>query len=260
MTLKILVADDSVTIQKIVALAFGCEDAVVEAASSGDAAVDMAKSFRPDIILADVVMPGGSGYDVCARIKEDPELSHVPVVLMVGAFEPFDEPEALRVQSNGCLTKPFDTEELIQTVRSLAGDKMDQGISEAAAETVPEEEQSGVPAATEPMPEDLLGRRGMAGERVWRSFLGPERVLDLFGSIPLPAATPSPDALAASSATPEAAKAAPGGTVADEIINAIADRVVRRMSADAVREVAWEVVPELSEVIIRRTLEERGKS
>jgi CheY-like chemotaxis protein len=259
MTLKILVADDSVTIQKIVALAFGCEDAVVESASTGDAAVDAAKSFKPDIVLADVVMPGGNGYDVCARLKADPELSHVPVVLMVGAFELFDEPEALRVQSDGRLTKPFDTEELIQTVRSLAGDKMDQGTSEAAVEPVPQEDRKSDSTAVGTARENAQGARCMVSERVWKSFLGPERVLDLLGSITPPAADASLDALAASPVIPGAAKTGPGSMIADEILNAIADRVVRRMSAEAIREVAWEVVPELSEVIIRRTLEERGK-
>jgi CheY-like chemotaxis protein len=260
MTLKILVADDSVTIQKIVTLAFGCEDAVVESASSGDAAIDLAKSFKPDIVLADVTMPEGSGYEVCARIKGDPQLFHVPVVLMVGAFEAFDEQEALRVQSNGRLTKPFDTEELIQTVRSLAGDKMDQGIGEAETDTFREEWQKSGPATKETMPENAQDRRGTVGERAWKSFLGPERVLDLFGPIASTAADSHPGAPAATPAVPGAAKTVPGNIIAEEILDAIADRVVRRMSADAVREVAWEVVPELSDVIIRRALEKRGKS
>jgi CheY-like chemotaxis protein len=259
MTAKILVADDSTTIQKIVALAFSCEDAVVEAVSVGEAAIDTAKSFKPDIMLVDAVMPGCSGYEVCARIREDPELSHVPVVLMVGAFESFDASEALRVQSNGRITKPFDTEELIQTVRLHVGHKMDQGGGEAAGEPVPAAGRGSVPAAGQAAESGARGRRRPVDERFWKSFLGPDRVLDLFGAEMPTAAVVSPAAAAATQAVAETAKSCSGSVIADEILEAIADRVVRRISAEAVREVAWEVVPELSEVIIRRTLQERGK-
>ena len=124
MTLKLLVADDSVTIQKIINLAFNAEDAVVESVSSGDAAMDAVRVFKPDVILADVFMPGCNGYEVCERIKRDPELQNIPVILLVGTFEPFDEPEASRVRCDAHLSKPFDTSELIETVRSLVGDKM----------------------------------------------------------------------------------------------------------------------------------------
>jgi len=230
MTLKILVADDSVTIQKIVTIAFSSEDAEIRSVANGDDAVDLARDFRPDIVLADVIMPGCSGYEVCARIKADPELSRVPVLLLVGAFEAYDEAEAARVKSNGRLTKPFDTEELIQTVLSLAGGG-----------------RTGGPETT-----------GLAADRRLKSFLGADRVLDIFDPATMAAAE------AALNALPEEVKALPGGgaaagMISEEALNAIVDRVVKRMSADVVREVAWEVVPELSEVIIRRTLDERSK-
>ncbi len=119
MAKKLLVADDSVTIQKVVQLTFAGEDVAIEAVSSGDQAVEKARALRPDMMLADVYMPGLNGYEVCSSIKADAELAGTPVVLLVGTFEPFDEAEAARVRSDGHLTKPFDTSELIQLVRSL---------------------------------------------------------------------------------------------------------------------------------------------
>ncbi|MBN2339163.1 MAG: response regulator, partial [Acidobacteria bacterium] len=121
MTLRLLVADDSVTIQKMVRLAFGAEDAEVEAVSSGEAALEALRRFRPDIVLADALMPGIGGYELCERIREEPEFSRLPVILLSGTFEPFDPQEAERVGADGHLCKPFDTSELIDRVHSLAG-------------------------------------------------------------------------------------------------------------------------------------------
>jgi CheY-like chemotaxis protein len=156
MTLKLLVADDSVTIQKMVRLAFGAEDAEVEAVTSGEAALEALRRFRPDIVLADALMPGIGGYELCARIREEPEFSRLPVILLSGTFEPFDPQEAERVGADGHLSKPFDTSELIDRVHSLAG---------AAA-----------PAAG---PGLAAVRGNLASAR--ESFLGPGAILDLFG-------------------------------------------------------------------------------
>ena len=65
----------------------------------------------PDIVLADVVMPGPDGYELCERVKRDARLRDIPVVLLVGAFEPFNEAEARRVGADTVLTKPsIDTQ------------------------------------------------------------------------------------------------------------------------------------------------------
>jgi hypothetical protein len=70
-------------------------------------------------------MPGKNGYELCETIKQDPNLKHIPVVLLVGAFEPFDQAEARRVRADDHLTKPFEFRALIDTVRKLisAGDR-----------------------------------------------------------------------------------------------------------------------------------------
>ena len=97
MSRRILLADDSVTIQKVIELTFMDEDFEVRAVSNGDEAIALLPQARPDFVIADVHMPGASGYEVCRRAKQ--ELSGVPVLLLVGTFEPFDSQELLqRVQ------------------------------------------------------------------------------------------------------------------------------------------------------------------
>ena len=91
MTSKILVADDSITIQKIVAMAFENEDATVEGVSNGKDAFDKLKKFKPDIVLADVEMPGLNGFELSRKIKESAELSSISVLLLASDFEEFEE-------------------------------------------------------------------------------------------------------------------------------------------------------------------------
>jgi CheY-like chemotaxis protein len=115
----ILLADDSVTIQKVVAISFASEDATVVTVDNGDDAIAKAREIRPDIVLADVVMPGKSGYEVCEAIKGDPDLAQIPVLLLTGTFEAFDEARAREVGSAGHIAKPFEAQALINEVHRL---------------------------------------------------------------------------------------------------------------------------------------------
>ncbi|MGA2811388.1 MAG: response regulator, partial [Candidatus Acidiferrum sp.] len=104
---KILVADDNSNIQKMVGLALKDQGIEVVAVGNGEAAVRKIPDLRPDLVLADVFMPVRTGYEVCEFVKKDPTLSHIPVILLVGAFDPLDEQEAQRVGADGVLKKPF---------------------------------------------------------------------------------------------------------------------------------------------------------
>jgi len=104
---KILVADDNTNIQKMVTLAFQERGVEVIAVGNGEAAVRRMPDLQPDIVLADVFMPVRNGYEVCEFVKKDERFSHVPVILLVGAFDPLDEREARRVGADGVLKKPF---------------------------------------------------------------------------------------------------------------------------------------------------------
>ncbi len=137
---KILVADDNSNIQKMVGLALKDQGIDVVAVGNGEAAVRKISDIRPDLVLADVFMPVRNGYEVCRYVKEDSTLSHIPVILLVGAFDPLDEQEAQRVGADGVLKKPFvPPDPLISMVKSAltrAGIKI--GNEPAPAEKTPE--------------------------------------------------------------------------------------------------------------------------
>src|ERR1700742_3505579 len=91
----------------MVGLALKDQGIDVVAVGNGEAAVRKISDIIPDLVLADVFMPVRNGYEVCQYVKQDPALAHIPVILLVGAFDPLDEQEAQRVGADGVLKKPF---------------------------------------------------------------------------------------------------------------------------------------------------------
>lgn len=117
---KLLLADDSITIQKVVNLTFADEGIDVIAFGDGDSAAESIDEVQPDIVLADVNMPGMNGYQLCELMRANEGTKHIPVILLVGSFEPFDRDEADRVGADRYLTKPFSSiAELVTTVNEL---------------------------------------------------------------------------------------------------------------------------------------------
>jgi len=116
---RILLADDSITIQKVIELTFSDEDFEVVTVGNGRLAIEKLEEIRPDIVLCDIIMPEKDGYEVCDFVKKHPALSNVPVLLLTGAFEPFDQERAARVGCDGFLAKPFEPAMLIGKVRDL---------------------------------------------------------------------------------------------------------------------------------------------
>jgi CheY-like chemotaxis protein len=115
----LLLADDSVTIQRVIELTFADEDVRVIAVSNGEEAIALLNRTPPDIVLADVGMPGPTGYDIAQHIKDTPRLAHIPVVLLTGAFEPIDQAKAAAVGCDGVLAKPFEPQLVIGRVKEL---------------------------------------------------------------------------------------------------------------------------------------------
>ena len=105
---KLLLADDSVTIQRVIELTFADEDIDVVSVSDGFRAIEAISRDTPDIVLADVSMPEKDGYAVASFVKGDPRSAHVPVVLLTGAFEPLDESRAETIGCDAVLVKPFE--------------------------------------------------------------------------------------------------------------------------------------------------------
>jgi CheY-like chemotaxis protein len=115
----VLLADDSPTIQRVVELTFAGENVRIVAVGDGGAAIAALRKARPDVVLADIAMPGASGYDVLAFVRSQPSLADVPVLLLAGAFEPIDEAEVARKGGDGVMSKPFDPAALVDRVSEL---------------------------------------------------------------------------------------------------------------------------------------------
>jgi CheY-like chemotaxis protein len=108
MTKTLLLADDSVTIQRVIELTFTHEDIRVVSVGDGQRAVQWMESESPDIVLADVDVPEIDGYALAAHMKKSPRLKGVPVLLLAGAFEPVDQRRADQIGCDGVLIKPFE--------------------------------------------------------------------------------------------------------------------------------------------------------
>jgi CheY-like chemotaxis protein len=135
---KLLLADDSVTIQRVIELTFADEDIQVLAVGDGKKAIASIQSERPDIVLADVGMPERDGYEVAAFVKTNTELAHIPVLLLTGAFEPVDEARARAVGCDGVLVKPFEPQMVINRVKDLLAGRKPAGLwTSGAAPSAP---------------------------------------------------------------------------------------------------------------------------
>ena len=154
---KLLLADDSITIQKVVELTFPSDEFEVVTAGNGRLAVEKALAFLPDIVLCDVIMPQLDGYQVCEALRASAQLSKVPILLLNGAFEPYDAERAKSVGALGNVSKPFDPPALVARVKEILNERStaayerpsleaDDPGGSADAETV----EASIPAATVP--------------------------------------------------------------------------------------------------------------
>jgi CheY-like chemotaxis protein len=118
MSSKLILADDSITIQKVVELILAEEDFEIKSTNNGEEALAAIPSFQPDIVLADIEMPKMNGYQLCEKIKQDPSLKGVSVILLAGAFEPIDEELAKQVKADDYIIKPFESQELLNKINA----------------------------------------------------------------------------------------------------------------------------------------------
>src|ERR1700724_1598615 len=146
MSRRILLADDSVTIQKVIELTFMAHDYEVRAVGNGDEALAMLTALQVDFVIADVHMPGASGYEVCRRSKQ--QRPEVPVLLLVGTFEPFDEAQARECGADSYLKKPFDSQELLGRVHELLGPAAAEPATAAASPAPAAAAQAASPEAS----------------------------------------------------------------------------------------------------------------
>jgi len=142
---RILLADDSPHAQRMGERILREEGFEVVSLTDGDAALQRLADVDPDLILADVFLPGKSGFDLCRHVKNDPHLRHVRVVLTAGLLEPFDEEEAKRAGCDAILKKPFEASKVMNTIDPLVKEaQLARGLF---AEVL-----ASAPAAPEPSP------------------------------------------------------------------------------------------------------------
>jgi CheY-like chemotaxis protein len=146
MSYKLLLADDSITIQKVVGIIFANEDYELTVVDNGNDALGKARQIVPDVILVDALMPGKSGYEVCNEVRQDPVTRNIPLLLLVGAFEPFDEEKARNSGADDHISKPFESQNLIEKVKKLID--LHEERTRAGAST--EVEMSDVPSPATP--------------------------------------------------------------------------------------------------------------
>ena len=225
MSHTVLVADDSLTIQRVIQLALAEEDVEVVAVTSGEQAIEEIGSCHPDLVLADTRMPDRGGYEIAEFLNSQPSHQRIPVVLMTGAFEPLDEP---RAKAAGCvevLVKPFDPGKLVRTVRELLGRRREPA-TKASMKAEPPNGES---------------------DPKWLVNDGPVRVQAE------PEQVPDPEP-----ATPSLIPASPASSavvVTDELVELLATRVIARLSDRVVRETITGVVSRVAERLVREEIE-----
>jgi CheY-like chemotaxis protein len=277
----LLLADDSVTIQRVIELTFADENVDVVAVSDGEAAIAcLDASPPPDIVLADIDMPGRNGYEVARYVKQSPRLAHIPVVLLTGAFEPVDQARAAEAGCDGILAKPFEPQlvigrvkELLAKPRGAAWPPLDEPIAPPPAAPSPDlgeyfdrldaafaslstaaSQQSSAPSAAPAVPSEespaaAEARRESHPSPPARSSL--PSLADAFAAL-LAAEQRDPDASPAA-AWPSAQHAAP--VVTDEAIDEIVRRVLARLSDQVVRETVAAIVSPIAERLVREEIE-----
>jgi CheY-like chemotaxis protein len=173
MALRLLLADDSITIQKVVELVLAEEGFEIKAVNNGEEALAAVMQLRPDVVLADIDMPKMNGYQLCDTIKANPETKDIPVILLAGAFEPLDDELSKNVGADDYIIKPFESQELISKINAvIAAEEMAKGTSvegEAAAEAV-----EGIIAE-----EDLWAMEELTSEAVSAEGLAEETSVEL---------------------------------------------------------------------------------
>jgi CheY-like chemotaxis protein len=289
---RLLLADDSVTIQKVIELTFADEDVTVVAVGDGDAAIAKLSAEAFDVVLADVGMPGKDGYQVAEFLRDRPGRPKVPVLLLTGAFDHADPARVTACGASAVLAKPFEPQVLVAKVRALlAGTAVPSAAASVTlaghTETPMAVEALSAPAAG-PTPEKAPSVDDYF-ERLDRAFANlnvPLEPREQAGPASHPPAPPAPTHEIAPNpqpaAAPQAAAPSPARSLADrfetmlaveqgelpasaleppatgadaELVDRIARRVVERLGDSAVRQLAAEIVSRTAERLVREEID-----
>ncbi|WAS98396.1 response regulator transcription factor [Nannocystis punicea] len=285
MPTKILAIDDSKTMRLAIKITFAAEDYDVVAVSKGSEAVARAKQMPADVLIVDAALAAGepSGYEVVKAVRADPDTAHIPVLLLVSNQVGIDEAQVQACGANGAMTKPFDTQEMLEKVTALA-----QGKSISSGKSVPKAAPAPQPTAAPARPAAAAAPSPVAAAPT------PAAARPVQAPSTPPAAAPKPAATPAAAARPAAAPASSGNKnfpaafasgedmaskipIATPIPFAPADaptagmlkrlqaaggagtgldpkavQALLSLSRDVIEQVVWEVVPDMAEQILAR--------
>ena len=295
MSNTILCADDSATMQTVAEITFSSSDYQYVGARSADEALEKARQNPPALILADAVMPGKSGYDLCREVKADPSLSSTKVILLCGNSEAYDESRGSQVGADGHFTKPWDTQKMLDQVSEwLGGAAASPSAGAAVAAKPAAAPRAATPAASVPMAAAGGGSAGVSTPAVNATLMGlPATQLPVQKKTPgvTPVVPPSvknqDEYSAGAEATPAKSVPTPaqnGGARPSMIAGTPSERPVYRprpvppsveeiaraagfdpngtemaaimnLSRAVVERIVWEVVPDLAETIIKENID-----
>lgn len=277
MSKTLLVADDSTTMRRVVEMTFAGEDVRVIGVPSGEAALAKARELRPDVVLADAVMTGMSGYDLCRAIKGDASLRSTPVIVMASQHAPFDEALGRDVGADDHCIKPFETQALIDKVKAASSrasiaptTKVPAAVPAPPATMMsappppirpvahpaapPAARPAAVPGAilTPPPSPAVLPRESGAPFDGHRSA---PKTLPLMQAPPIEAARQDLAVDAIDRAAAAALSKADGLGLTPEQSAAVV-----RLTREVVERVVWEVVPDLAETLIKEEIQRLTKA
>lgn len=225
----LLLSDDSLITQRMVAITCAPENIAVILANDGEEAIGRIRRERPDIVLASIATAKRSGYDVAAFVKSTPGLSSVPVLLVAAAFEPVDQKRAEQVRCDGVLVKPFEPQQLVARVREL--------LSRGAAAP----DRSDRPPETDAL-DSYFEHLGTAFAT--RAVPPPRASADDGGSVPT-----LDSVLESGPSSPS-----PAPAITDELVEEVTRRVAERLGTPAVRQVVADIVADVAERLVREEI------
>jgi CheY-like chemotaxis protein len=272
---RVLLADDSITMQKVVELVLSGEGFDVISVANGEEALAAIRESHPDIVIADIEMPVLNGYQLSEKIKADPATRSIPVILLASAFDTLDEELTAASGADDTLVKPFESEDLLEKISALLYGRARQAESaEEAAEEVLEAEE--VPGGQGE--EELWAVEGLdLAEEVEAEPI--EEIAEEAIEVAIPereAPAPEQEAQPEERAAPAAEEGPPAGAGGEDLSEVLREAALKRLDEmlgavdlralllqalepsikDAVEKVLWEITPELVERLLRETLRE----
>jgi CheY-like chemotaxis protein len=260
---NILVADDSVTMRRILELTFQGEDASVTAVETGDSALRKASEITPDIVFADLSMQGLDGYALASAIKSAPGLERTAVIVMASQKHPYDEEKGRAAGVDDHIIKPFDTQHVIERLKQVLGKARIAPGATAAAAKVAAPAVGKAPAAA-PMGSKTIafGKPPQPANAAQAAATAPAASVSKGGGAPAYKSASGGGggaAAAAVAAPPLSAAVASANTDFERRISSLGltaeqAAAVLALSREVVERVVWEVVPDLAEALIKEEI------